>query len=165
MIVDLIRHDLHGVVGSGNLCVPKLMVVEEYATLFQLVTVVEGTLINQDSALSNVPSLTTSPESSPSTSRSVTPSSLASSVGLQTCRRRRLSGKSAPVAKSGIDVLAASLPPGSMTGAPKRRSCALLGQIEEGKPREYLLRGGRIHGCRRRWRFLRRDPQCIPVGQ
>lgn len=136
MIVDLIRHDLHGVVGSGNLCVPKLMVVEEYATLFQLVTVVEGTLINQDPTLSNVPSLTTSPESSPGTSRSVTPSSLASSVGLQTCRRRRLSGKSAPVAKSGIDVLAASLPPGSMTGAPKRRSCALLGQIEEGKPRD-----------------------------
>ncbi|KAL8865257.1 MAG: hypothetical protein Q9174_006984 [Haloplaca sp. 1 TL-2023] len=32
--------------------------------------------------------------------------------------------------KAGVDVLAASLPPGSMTGAPKRRSCALLREIE-----------------------------------
>jgi para-aminobenzoate synthetase len=35
----------------------------------------------------------------------------------------------------GIDVLAASLPPGSMTGAPKKRSCQLLRAIEEEKPR------------------------------
>ncbi|KAF2097059.1 para-aminobenzoate synthase [Rhizodiscina lignyota] len=32
--------------------------------------------------------------------------------------------------KTGIDVLRASLPPGSMTGAPKKRSCELLQQIE-----------------------------------
>ena len=36
---------------------------------------------------------------------------------------------------SGIPVLAASLPPGSMTGAPKKRSCDLLHEIEEGQPR------------------------------
>ncbi|KAL8653303.1 MAG: hypothetical protein Q9226_003903 [Calogaya cf. arnoldii] len=129
MIVDLIRHDLHGVVGSSNLCVPKLMVVEEYATLFQLVTVVEGSLINQCTTLSNVPSLTASPESSPGASRSVTP---ASSAGDRL--RYELSDRST-ARKTGIDVLAASLPPGSMTGAPKRRSCALLRQIEEEKPR------------------------------
>lgn len=34
---------------------------------------------------------------------------------------------------SGIDVLAASLPPGSMTGAPKKRSCELLNEIEHGR--------------------------------
>ncbi|KAG9910670.1 para-aminobenzoate synthase, partial [Aureobasidium melanogenum] len=85
MIVDLIRHDLHGVVGSGNVKVEKLMAVEEYQTVFQLVSVVEGQL--------------------------------------QEGSRH-----------TGIDVLAASLPPGSMTGAPKKRSCELLTEIE-GKPR------------------------------
>ncbi|KAL8758322.1 MAG: hypothetical protein Q9199_001578 [Rusavskia elegans] len=135
MIVDLIRHDLHGVVGSGNLCVPKLMVVEEYATLFQLVTVVEGTLINQNTTLSNIPSLTTSPGSSPGTSRSATPSSSASDFHHQSRRQCKSSDRSAPTSKTGIDVLAASLPPGSMTGAPKRRSCALLRQIEGEKAR------------------------------
>lgn len=80
MIVDLIRHDLHGVVGSGNVSVEKLMQVEEYETVYQLVSVIEGQL--------------------PSTE------------------------------KTGIDVLAASLPPGSMTGAPKKRSCELLRDVE-----------------------------------
>ncbi|KAM0797643.1 ADC synthase [Usnea florida] len=83
MIVDLIRHDLHGVVGSGRVRVPKLMVVEEYATLFQLVSVIEGTLPIKDY---NAP--------------------------------------------TGIDILAASLPPGSMTGAPKLRSCQILQSLE-----------------------------------
>lgn len=86
MIVDLIRHDLHGVVGPGNVTVEKLMQVEEYETVFQLVSVIEGQL----------------------------------SEG----------GK-----ESGIDVLAASLPPGSMTGAPKKRSCELLTEIEGGHRR------------------------------
>jgi para-aminobenzoate synthetase len=36
---------------------------------------------------------------------------------------------------SGIPVLAASLPPGSMTGAPKKRSCELLQELEAGKVR------------------------------
>lgn len=85
MIVDLIRHDLHGVVGSGNVKVEKLMAVEEYQTVFQLVSVIEGQL--------------------------------------QEGSRH-----------TGIDVLAASLPPGSMTGAPKKRSCELLTEIE-GKAR------------------------------
>ena len=57
------------------------MSVEEYETVFQLVSVVEGT-IAEDSTT------------------------------------------------SGIDVLRASLPPGSMTGAPKKLSCELLGAIE-----------------------------------
>lgn len=80
MIVDLIRHDLHGVVGPGNVEVKKLMQVEEYETVYQLVSVIEGQLCLDKS--------------------------------------------------TGVDVLAASLPPGSMTGAPKKRSCELLTEIE-----------------------------------
>ncbi|KAK1064842.1 para-aminobenzoate synthase, (PABA) [Friedmanniomyces endolithicus] len=79
MIVDLIRHDLNGVPGVQNVRVPQLMQVEEYTTLYQLVSVIEGDL------------------------RPSTPLTAA---------------------------LANSLPPGSMTGAPKKRSCELLRAIE-----------------------------------
>ncbi|KAL8985286.1 MAG: hypothetical protein Q9177_004476 [Variospora cf. flavescens] len=130
MIVDLIRHDLHGVVGSGKVCVPKLMVVEEYATLFQLVTVVEGTLINQHASLSNPPSLTVSSQSSACNSRPHTPVSPAGSPEYLENSDEDSPSCRAAAHKTGIDVLAASLPPGSMTGAPKRRSCALLHDIE-----------------------------------
>ncbi|RPB16166.1 para-aminobenzoate synthase [Morchella conica CCBAS932] len=80
MIVDLIRHDLHRLAGD-SVAVRKLMVVEEYAHVFQLVSVIEG--------------------------------ALPSASGM-----------------TGFDVLAASLPPGSMTGAPKRRSVQLLRGLE-----------------------------------
>jgi len=66
--------------------------VEEYATVYQLVSVIAGTLDPK------------------STSSSANP-------------------------PSGIPVLAASLPPGSMTGAPKKRSCDLLTEIEGQRPR------------------------------
>ncbi|KAI1096974.1 para-aminobenzoate synthase [Rostrohypoxylon terebratum] len=86
MIVDLVRHDLHGVCGPGRVEVPKLNIVEEYASVFQMISVVEG----------------------------------------------RLPGDGI---KTGLDVLAASLPPGSMTGAPKKRSCEILDEIEGGRER------------------------------
>ncbi|TKA68754.1 hypothetical protein B0A55_07407 [Friedmanniomyces simplex] len=79
MIVDLIRHDLSGVEGVRDVRVPQLMQVEEYTTVFQLVSVIEGDL---------------------HTSTPLT------------------------------EALAKSLPPGSMTGAPKKRSCELLRGIE-----------------------------------
>lgn len=89
MILDLIRHDLHSV--CRDVSVPGLMVIEDYESVYQMVSVVEGKLIK--------------------------PSCLDAGDGL-----------------TGIDCLAASLPPGSMTGAPKKRSCQLLQKIE-GKPR------------------------------
>ncbi|GKT40754.1 aminodeoxychorismate synthase [Colletotrichum spaethianum] len=85
MIVDLVRHDLHGVCGSGNVEVPHLMKVEEYATVFQMITIVNGQLPDHRTAADR---------------------------------------------HTGLDLLAASLPPGSMTGAPKKRSCELLQEIE-----------------------------------
>lgn len=87
MIVDLVRHDLHGVCGPGRVTVPELLKVEEYATVFQMVTAVNGQLPGGPT------------------------------VGAQT-------------QLTGLDVLAAALPPGSMTGAPKKRSCELLQVIE-----------------------------------
>ncbi|KAJ4350186.1 para-aminobenzoate synthase, (PABA) [Didymosphaeria variabile] len=88
MIVDLIRHDLSGVIGAERCSVPKLMTVEEYEHVYQLVSVIEGQL--PESATGEGP--------------------------------------------TGLDVLKASLPPGSMTGAPKKRSCEILRDIEQ-RPR------------------------------
>jgi para-aminobenzoate synthetase len=100
MIVDLVRHDLYGVCGSGKISVPRLMLVEEYRSVFQMISVVEGQI--------------------PATG-----------------------------GYTGLDVLAASLPPGSMTGAPKKRSCEILQDVE-GKERSlysgvvgYMDVGGR----------------------
>ena len=112
MIVDLIRHDLHGVVGSGNVSVPRLMVVEEYKTLFQLVSVIEGTL--------DVPGT--------SVHRDFLATRAQHALNASAKHVRNPIPATDPT--SGIDVLDASLPPGSMTGAPKLRSCQLLQSLE-----------------------------------
>ena len=101
MIVDLIRHDLHRVVGSGNVRIPKQMVVEEYSTLFQLVSVIQGALHIEAEDESHE-----SPEMDKCPGTKHNPGECSHNTG--------------------IDVLAASLPPGSMTGAPKRRACEIL---------------------------------------
>ncbi|KAJ1329438.1 para-aminobenzoate synthetase [Microdochium nivale] len=112
MIVDLVRHDLHSVCGTepGAVRVPQLLKVEEYASVFQMISVVEGQL----------PLL---PPSSPPPQHQQQQQQLES--GNDGDSRLR-------VATTGLDVLAATLPPGSMTGAPKKRSCELLQHIEGG---------------------------------
>jgi para-aminobenzoate synthetase len=83
MIVDLIRHDLHGVVGDG-VVVQQFCVVEEYETVWQLVSVIEG----------------------------------------------KLNANASAEEQLGWQVLKQSLPPGSMTGAPKKRSVEILQCLE-----------------------------------
>ncbi|RDX50477.1 para-aminobenzoate synthase [Lentinus brumalis] len=85
MIVDLIRHDLHSVVGE-DVHVKQFCKVEEYETVWQLVSVIEGR-----------------PDKS-------------------VCEKAH--------ADLGWEVLRASLPPGHMTGAPKKRSVEILRQLE-----------------------------------
>ena len=136
MIVDLIRHDLHGVVGSGNVRVEKLMVVEEYATLFQLVTVIEGDLLTKG----------TDTEGEEKENEEETPirplrqpSPLSSDTKSTTTTRPSPPSTNT---NTGIDVLAASLPPGSMTGAPKVRACQLLQTLEgDDTPRRGIYSG------------------------
>ncbi|KZV93704.1 para-aminobenzoic acid synthetase [Exidia glandulosa HHB12029] len=77
MIVDLIRHDLHALAGDG-VRVTQLMGIEEYRTVWQLVSVIEGR---------------------------VRPG-------------------------AGFGVLQTAFPPGSMVGAPKKRSVELLQGLE-----------------------------------
>jgi para-aminobenzoate synthetase len=96
MIVDLVRHDMHGVCGPDQVKVENLMQIEEYTSVFQMTTTVTGQL----------------PVSGNTTGQ-----------GERDSRY------------TGLDVLAASLPPGSMTGAPKKRSCELLRRIEDQRER------------------------------
>lgn len=124
MIVDLVRHDLHSVCGPGNVEVPKLMQIEEYASVFQMITVVKGTL--------------------PQTSE----------VGEE---------------YTALDALAGSLPPGSMTGAPKKRSCEILRGIEGYKERGvysgvtgYMDVSGRADWSVNIRCLFRYDDECAP---
>lgn len=138
MIVDLIRHDLHGVVGSGNVHVRKLMVVEAYATLYQLVTVIEGTLHihngdDDDQQAEETPLLRLPQKGLQHQQYCGDPNNNHHNEGAT--HPRHSDCQAHHVSKTGIDVLAASLPPGSMTGAPKRRSCALLQKLEQGRNR------------------------------
>jgi len=99
MIVDLVRHDLHGVCGPTRVLVPKLMKVEEYASVFQMVSIVHGSL---------------------------PPRSYAQETNTAAGHDGHDRGE-----YTGLDILSATFPPGSMTGAPKKRSCEILQSIEK----------------------------------
>lgn len=104
MIVDLTRHQLHGVYGSKNVRVSQLMEVEEYETVWQLVTVVEA-----------VPTGISEPADSDMWQDPVD--------GLK---------EDVQTSSLGFQAFVKSLPPGSMTGAPKKRSCEILQEQERG---------------------------------
>lgn len=106
MIVDLTRHQLHGVYGSHNVRVSQLMEVEEYETLWQLVTVVNA-------VPSGIHKAMTADEWEE-------PAEYAST------------SEKPHVPYLGFQAFVESLPPGSMTGAPKKRSCEILQKEEDG---------------------------------
>lgn len=90
MIADLIRHDLYGICGSGNVHVEKLLDVEDSGRVYSMVTHVKG-IVDRSTAKDS---------------------------------------KHDSMAAYGLTTLQRTLPPGSMTGAPKERSCMHLDRIE-----------------------------------
>lgn len=103
MIVDLTRHQLHRVYGAGNVQVSKLMEVEEYETLWQLVSTIDAVPV----------------ELRPTED------------GLEERADQVRLGKQ-DIPYLGFKAFVESLPAGSMTGAPKRRSCEILHIVEDG---------------------------------
>ncbi|KAF2462329.1 ADC synthase [Lineolata rhizophorae] len=118
MIVDLIRHDLGGVDGKG-VWVEKLMGVEEYETVYQLVSVIRGQLGAPASPDADADPAVPATDAATPPPRQHAPPSPRPSI----------------YASPAVALLAATLPPGSMTGAPKKRSCELLTRLERDRPR------------------------------
>ncbi|KAI9570281.1 ADC synthase [Boletus coccyginus] len=96
MIVDLIRHDLYNVVGE-DVDVTQFCKVEEYKTVWQLVSVIQGR----------------------------------PAEGADEPDSRHANGA------LGWELLRRSLPPGSMTGAPKKRSVKILQTLEDNERSVY----------------------------
>ncbi|KAL4926489.1 aminodeoxychorismate synthase pabA [Aspergillus undulatus] len=97
MIADLIRHDLYGICGAGNVHVEKLLEVEDHGRVYQMITHVKGHVdpTRPGYAAKNMPQ-----------------------------------SHSSNMCGYGLTALQRCLPPGSMTGAPKERSCMHLSSIE-----------------------------------
>jgi para-aminobenzoate synthetase len=117
MIVDLVRHQLHGVYGSSNVHVRTLMEIENYESLWQLVSVIEGVPKGVQKA--------GPPEKWEDALDSISIPKVSPDDDLDYL---------------GYDAFVESLPPGSMTGAPKKRSCEIL-QRTEGRQRRGIYSG------------------------
>ncbi len=135
MIVDLIRHDLHSTCDVRSVKVPKLMVVEEYETVYQLVSVIEGRIKDVKPNIHAVPEYQEKQAQARSQPRTRSRPQEAETV-TPTPKAPTPPPEEKPfIGYTGLDVLQNAFPPGSMTGAPKLASCTILHKLEGHKPR------------------------------
>ncbi|KAI9335017.1 ADC synthase [Zopfochytrium polystomum] len=111
MIVDLIRNDLNLICAPETVTVPALFAVESYATVHQLVSTVRGRLRGY---------------------QDVPVAAADSEMGEEEAGKQQHGVARARL--TALDALRATFPPGSMTGAPKLRSCRILEALEGGGP-------------------------------
>ena len=119
MIVDLIRHDLNRTISSGvlpgHVTVDSLFDIVETETLYQLISRITATI-----------PFPPPPSSLPSTSPPPLSSSLLPTSSTQTLLHTRQT----LAIRTQFRALRHTLPAGSMTGAPKKRSCEILRKLE-----------------------------------
>ncbi|KAJ5876378.1 para aminobenzoic acid synthetase [Penicillium soppii] len=60
MIADMVRHDLYGVCGPGQVHVEKLLKVEDHAKFYQMITPVKGKIDQKQSGFAPLPQLPSS---------------------------------------------------------------------------------------------------------
>lgn len=108
--VDLVRHQLHGVYGAGNVIVPQLMQLEETESAYQLVSVVEGI----------PPSLSALQAHDPSHERLDT-RDVDPTLGTQQDDRE---------STLGLTALTHCLPAALTTGTPQKRAASIMQDIE-----------------------------------
>ena len=122
MIVDLIRHDLaRALPSAAKITVPKLFELVEAETVYQLISHIQAAM---PAGL---------PASMPTTSwsqlrRQYTDEVLPSS---QNQHEHPLYSYKTQTLRHALSTLRSTLPPGSMTGAPKKRSCEILRSLEQ----------------------------------
>lgn len=118
MIADLIRHDLYSTVGSdsgASVEVVKLCEVIEHETVFQLVSHIRGRAPVAGSTLAPRTTITSNHDSV----------ERASTTAVAEDEKQQ------KVMYYGHRALQKCIPPGSMTGAPKKRSCEILHRLEK----------------------------------
>ena len=139
MIVDLVRNDIGRAALVGSVRVPRLMAVESYATVHQLVSTVRATLLRQRNrnergrgwGWGRRSGASPSPSSSPHTTTTTTAAPTTTIAAAAAAGNATSSFSSAALATARtLACVRAAFPGGSMTGAPKKRTMEIIDDIE-----------------------------------
>ena len=139
MIVDLLRNDLGRVSEPGSVSVPGLMEVETFATVHQLVSTVVGIARGMGSEENTERGWARAVAAHAAADYAAAAAAAQASPPPPPLLEPKEEGRQEGAARAGggtmtsaVTAVRAAFPGGSMTGAPKVRSMALLDALEEG---------------------------------